>query len=877
MAPSRRLLTLAWVLSLAVVPASTAGAASAAASAALTIRGDAPYQLFDGIGGMSSGGTSRLLLDYPPQQQSEILDLLFLPQFGMSSSILKLEVGGDSQSTDGTEAAFKHYREEPAQCGNARGYEGWLLGEALKRNADIRSYLLSWAMPGWVGNASFLSDEGVRFHVDYARCLRGEFGGGHPHFIGVWNEMSWTPDYVVALKRELVAAGLDTKVVVADGPSCGPGGGGPISNETLASSIYAIGQHYSCGHGDGCPGANENGLAFWVSEDFSVSGETYDGAAYWGSRLSLNWVLLNATATVAWALIWDAYPSFGYRGCGLMSAYTPWSGNYMIGDAIWMTAHHNQFMWPGWHLLQSLGNSSAGSSGVLPGGGSWVAARSPDGADFTLVVETLQATDSGYCAPWAPTSAQNMTFLLAPGTGLPGPGARLKYWQTVEGAAFVNLPDLVVAADGSVSFSMPHQAKVTISTVTTARKGGANASAAIPPDGPFPLPYSDSFDEADYAYDRQPRFLADTGGSFAVRHGAVQQVASSMSLANAWGGLRAESPVSVIGDAAWTNITASVSVSFNAGPADRGDAAPLPPPPPPPPAASDAPDVLARVEPCDPPGAVRPQQAWLYSRVGDGGYISNNAAAGPGGPVCLKTPRCDGDLQLTLGPCLFDWYRNTSECGAQQPGAPLPEFMFIIGSQDACQHKLLTRMADGQCGTVTSAEDGTITSQQCAEPDGPGLLWLYNSSGTLQLSVSNPVSGGAPLCLTAPAGGVAPRTAPVAYAGLALGPFSLLLRSDASFILRVRQGPVLAHGPLPGAPGGFNSTAWHRLTLSASGAAVTASVDGAVLASGVGAAPRFVPQGQVSLRSGYHYAAFDDLQIAPTAAAAGAGGALPLV
>ena len=102
-----------------------------------------------------------------------------------------------------------------------------------------------------------------------------------------------------------------------------------------------------------------------------------------------------------------------------------------------------------------------------------------------------------------------------------------------------------------------------------------------------------------------------------------------MSLSNAWGGLRAESPVSVIGDAAWTNITASVSVSFNAGPADRGDASPLPPPPPP--AASDAPDVLARVEPCDPPGAVRPQQAWLYSRVGDGGYISNNAAAGPGG------------------------------------------------------------------------------------------------------------------------------------------------------------------------------------------------------------------------------------------------------
>ena len=141
MTPSRRLLTLASALSLAVVRA------TGAASAALTIRGDAPYQLFDGIGGMSSGGTSRLLLDYPPQQQSEILDLLFLPQFGMSSSILKLEVGGDSQSTDGTEAAFKHFREEPAQCGTNRGFEMWMLSEAAKRNPAVQSFLLSWGIP----------------------------------------------------------------------------------------------------------------------------------------------------------------------------------------------------------------------------------------------------------------------------------------------------------------------------------------------------------------------------------------------------------------------------------------------------------------------------------------------------------------------------------------------------------------------------------------------------------------------------------------------------------------------------------------------------------------------------------------------------------
>jgi hypothetical protein len=40
---------------------------------------------------------------------------------------------------------------------------------------------------------------------------------GHPHFMGIWNEWSFTSDYIVALKRELEAAGLGTQLVVADG------------------------------------------------------------------------------------------------------------------------------------------------------------------------------------------------------------------------------------------------------------------------------------------------------------------------------------------------------------------------------------------------------------------------------------------------------------------------------------------------------------------------------------------------------------------------------------------------------------------------------------------------------------------------------------
>lgn len=58
---------------------------------------------FDGIGALSAGASSRLLWDYEEPQRSEILDYLFKPQFGASLSILKVEIGGDVQSTDGSE------------------------------------------------------------------------------------------------------------------------------------------------------------------------------------------------------------------------------------------------------------------------------------------------------------------------------------------------------------------------------------------------------------------------------------------------------------------------------------------------------------------------------------------------------------------------------------------------------------------------------------------------------------------------------------------------------------------------------------------------------------------------------------------------------
>jgi hypothetical protein len=117
-------------------------------------------------------------------QRTQILDLLFKPQFGASLQQLKFELGGDSQSTDGTEASHMHTRSD-LNCN--RGYEYWLLEEARRRNPKIVTFGLSWAVPAWVGNDSYFSRDNIDYHVAWLQCVRSHHAAvGNIDYIGIW-------------------------------------------------------------------------------------------------------------------------------------------------------------------------------------------------------------------------------------------------------------------------------------------------------------------------------------------------------------------------------------------------------------------------------------------------------------------------------------------------------------------------------------------------------------------------------------------------------------------------------------------------------------------------------------------------------------------
>ena len=128
-------------------PSASADDPSAATPQTIVVDPASGGRTFDGMGAISGGGgTSRLLVDYPEPQRSQVLDYLFKPGVGAELDIFKVEIGGDTHTSNGAEPS--HEREDGVIDCN-RGYNWWMMREAKKRNPDIVLYGLAWGAPGW--------------------------------------------------------------------------------------------------------------------------------------------------------------------------------------------------------------------------------------------------------------------------------------------------------------------------------------------------------------------------------------------------------------------------------------------------------------------------------------------------------------------------------------------------------------------------------------------------------------------------------------------------------------------------------------------------------------------------------------------------------
>ncbi|XP_021369107.1 galactocerebrosidase-like isoform X2 [Mizuhopecten yessoensis] len=464
---------------------------------------------FDGIGGLSGGGaTSKLLVNYPKDYRDQILDYLFKPNFAASLQILKVEIGGDSQSTEGTEASHMHNEwDENYQ----RGYEWWLMTEAKKRNPDILLYGLPWAFPGWLGDGGDNPYTNVTRTAEYVtRWLLGakKFYNLSIDYIGIWNERPYDISYIKTLRKSLDTHQLShVKIVGADG-------GWEIASaiekdSELAAAVDYIGAHY--------PGTTTSsealttGKQLWSSEDYSTYNDN-TGAGCWARILNQNFVNGFMTSTISWNLIASYYSALPYPGCGLMTADNPWTGHYDVSAPIWITAHTTQFTAPGWSYLQH-----GSGVGKLTHGGSYVSLVSPDHKDLTVIIETMSHDHSLCIRPALPAYnviAQNVTLQLR---GVLAKFQQLNVWYSKlafgknETSVLFKKLSPVKVQDGRVTLSVGVDELYTL----TSLPGGTKGTYPAPPARkPFPNTYSEDFEAfPDFS---EPFNFAQQVGSFEV-------------------------------------------------------------------------------------------------------------------------------------------------------------------------------------------------------------------------------------------------------------------------------------------------------------------------------------------------------------------------
>lgn len=519
-----------------------------AATTRITIDGTQGGRTFEGIGGVSAGASSRLLIDYPEPARSQILDYLFKPYYGAAFQHLKVEIGGDVNSTDGAEPSHMHARDDENYN---RGYEWWLMEHAKARNPEIMLDGLEWGAPGWIGGGKFFSQDNADYIAKFVEGAK-KYHNLTIDYVGIWNETPYDTEWIKLLKKTLVAHGLTTKIVAPDSVNTWEIIEAMNSDAALKEAVYAVGVHYpgyepylNSGFKKGpptynsTPAAQQSGKPLWASEAGPWRGD-WKGAEELAKIYNRDYIEGKMTKTEIWSPITSYYDTLPLPGSGVMRANTPWSGYYEVQAALWATAHTTQFAQPGWQYIDS-------AIGYLQQGGSYVTLKSPNRKDYSIIIETVDATAS-----------QTATFQVTGGFST----GTVHVWRSNPTSEFLKLAD-ITPVNGSFTISLDADSIYSLTTTSGQSKGTVVGTGSIS----FPLPYRDDFES--YNPGATPRYFSDQGGIFEIaqcsgRGGkCLRQVMPGKGID--WHYHLTPDPETILGSTEWVDYQVSTDVFLDGG------------------------------------------------------------------------------------------------------------------------------------------------------------------------------------------------------------------------------------------------------------------------------------------------------------------------
>jgi hypothetical protein len=529
----------------------------ASSTTAITIDGTKAGPTYYGVGAISGGGgNSRLLIDYPDPERSQILDYLFKPDYGAALQLLKLEIGGDANSTDGSEPSVEHVRGQ-LDCGS--GYEWWLAEQAKARNPDIKLYGLQWAAPGWVsGNGTIWTSADIGYVIDWLDCARSH--GLSIDYLGGWNEKGYNAAWYEALRAALNANGYGSVQIVAADQLVGPNNAewsvanAVATDRTFDAAVNIIGGHDPCGYpttGYTCTisfAARSLGKPDWASEIGAM--DANKGAADMVRSVNNGYIQAGLTGSLHWPLVDAMAPGLPYENRGVITADWPWSGHYVVNKMTWAIAQTTQFVGQGWRHV-------GGANRTLGDSGTYNTYMTADRSQWSMVSENTGHYTGQRVSP------QNVKVTIK--GGLPAATVRVwatNLWTSDPSKWFMRWKDVHPSA-GVFNYTIPPGYVVSFTTSDGQSKGAATSPGV----SAMPLPYTATPDSSNEpwglgAMDGAFEYVPCAGGGTGE---CIQQMAPTSPVWWLKSTHEPRFPYGVVGSSGWSNYTVSANVLL-AGP-----------------------------------------------------------------------------------------------------------------------------------------------------------------------------------------------------------------------------------------------------------------------------------------------------------------------
>jgi hypothetical protein len=549
------------------------------------------YNRFKGFGTVTANNTSRLMLDYKeehPEEYWEIMNKLFNKDTGAGLAHVKIELGGDVNSSSGTEPATMRYADEPANILRGAGFQ--FAADAKSINPDITTEILRWGEPRftWDGAANNSYENRYQWYKQTIDAVYDEYGF-KLDYVGISQneraqnnnriETEWLKYFTTKIKQEpnyesdyqhlkLVAADgyRDTKSisrVLLDHPD-------------LMDEIDVISSHYGLTGSTELNQLQEKLIAEgkkpkenWVSEGIAPMinaryrqnmEPNYKGL---GGKAGIIDVTSRIISVYSWtgagsnplnAVSFDFQPSVAafYEGSAynpkhLISAMDPWSGFYEVDGGLQGVRHVMNFVGYDDHTTPEnerwmYVKDATYSDGAFFDGGvdvdtsthNYLTLKAPDTNDYTTVFANNTKETRKY-----KIKAQNLNGKE---------NAPIYVWETrgadegqeVDANWFKNI-NKIAPVNGEYEVEVKPYSIVTISTLDKESEVEGFEYESEPvdlsKDTIMPLPYKDDFEYDKYPVDEKgrdyvdrrggtPRYTTDQTGAFEVVKEATKPAAS---------------------------------------------------------------------------------------------------------------------------------------------------------------------------------------------------------------------------------------------------------------------------------------------------------------------------------------------------------------